>query len=63
MHVDQRRNTPGIDKIVVNTDKERSELLEKLTENDAHRVSPIRRVYIPKKNGKQRALGLPTILD
>ena len=61
--VNQGRNSPGIDKIVINTDKERRELLEKLAENDAYRVSPIRRVYIPKKNGKQRALGLPTILD
>jgi RNA-directed DNA polymerase len=61
--VNQGRKTPGVDKIIVNTDKERRWILEELSGGKPRKASPIRRVYIPKSNGEQRPLGLPTILD
>ncbi|MBQ6448969.1 MAG: group II intron reverse transcriptase/maturase [Bacillus sp. (in: Bacteria)] len=59
------KRTPGIDNVVIKTDKQRGELVDKLkTMNiNKHKPKPAYRHYIRKKNGKLRPLGIPTIID
>lgn len=59
----QGRNTPGIDEVVVDTDAGRERLYQHLNKPTSEQACPVKRVYIPKKNGKWRPLGLPVILD
>jgi RNA-directed DNA polymerase len=57
------KQTPGVDGAVVLTAQARVELVETLLSHQPWRASPVRRVYIPKANGKLRPLGIPTVLD
>ncbi len=61
--VNAGRHTPGVDKVVARTPNERARLAEALGQNEPWRASPARRVMIPKANGKERPLGIPTIAD
>jgi len=61
--VNAGRNTPGVDKLIVKTPAARGRLVDHLSTIQPWRAGPARRVYIPKSDGKQRPLGIPTILD
>lgn len=57
------KKTPGVDKVVIKTPNARGQLVDELTEFQPWKASPARRIYIPKANGKQRPLGIPTVRD
>ena len=62
--LNQGKNTPGVDKVLVKTPAERGKLVDDIVEHTTPwRAKPVKRVYIPKANGKQRPLGIPTMLD
>lgn len=56
------RNTPGVDNIIWNTDVRKLEGAKSLTRK-GYKPSPLKRVEIPKRNGKMRPLGIPTMKD
>lgn len=61
--VNAGKNTPGVDKLVVKTPQARGRLVDDLATFQPWQSKPVRRVYIPKSNGKQRPLGIPTVMD
>lgn len=54
--------TPGIDGEILNSAKSKYQTIQSL-KTRGYKASPLRRVYIPKRNGKKRALGIPTVRD
>lgn len=56
------RNTAGIDGEIILTDDQRMNIANTLDIN-THEPLAVKRTYIPKSNGKQRPLGIPTIKD
>jgi len=54
----QGKNTPGVDKILWNTPEKKAMAVQEL-QSRGYTAQPLRRMYLPKPNGKQRPLGIP----
>lgn len=65
--VKANKGASGVDKMSVDKlesyfNEHRKEIIESIM-NKTYRPQPVRRVYIPKSNGKLRPLGIPTVVD
>ncbi len=58
----QGKRTPGVDGATWDTPAKKATAVCQLRQR-GYRPKPLRRIYIPKKNGKRRPLGIPTMTD
>ena len=56
------KKTPGVDGVLWKTAKTRWQAARSLSRRN-YKPQPLRRIYIPKKNGKKRPLSIPTMFD
>ena len=65
--VQSNKGAPGIDKMPVGVLKsyfvEHGEEIKDQIRSKRYQPQPVRRVYIPKANGKMRPLGIPVVVD
>jgi len=58
----QGKRTAGIDGVTWNTPVQKEQGMQRLGVKP-YQAEPLRRIYIPKSNGKRRPLGIPTMQD
>ncbi|WP_429500380.1 group II intron reverse transcriptase/maturase (plasmid) [Robbsia andropogonis] len=56
------KRTPGVDQEIWTSSEKKSRGVNQMRQR-GYRPQPLRRIYIPKSNGKLRPLGIPTMLD
>ena len=65
--VKANKGAPGVDKMVIDEldeyfAKNKDKIIQSILDMKYH-PQPVKRVYIPKPNGKMRPLGIPTVVD
>ena len=65
--VKANKGAPGVDKMTYEEvedyfNKHKEEIITSIL-NETYKPQPVKRVYIPKSNGKLRPLGIPTLVD
>ena len=58
----QGSRTPGVDQVTWSTPNAKYQAIETMRRR-GYAAQPLRRIYIPKSNGKQRPLGIPTVIS
>lgn len=56
------KRTPGVDQVLWKSSSDKLTAAKSL-KRKGYKVLPLRRVYLLKKNGKKRPLGIPTMKD